>query len=843
MKKAQLILIGFLLLMFALLGGSVYFIVKQSSDSVENVTSQEAQKDKTIVKEIKVLNVVNSDNKKEQNSKEVLENVEKRIIGDSKSLEKLNDIKINSETKEIIANPVKIKNETVKLNEISNVENTDTEKSTLNKSIYFLDENGNKLFSGQLISVKAQLISLDQSTILNISNNSGEWKIIFESDLYYIADNTKNIINEYKNNFRWEELPETIPIILSKFSNIIIKINSKADDIKLPDDMSCVLYSLTGFSCQGKIKNNKAIFHSKRSGVVTVSSFTASKVYSKFNKEISLTAGQTIEFDLDVVKGIDQSYQLLDVSGKPIANHVVVVSRGALASWEVTRYYNNLVIGNDDFFHILYSTSDEKGMLKFGILEAGNYFFTVLGKSYVQENIKCAVTESEPIIKIQLRDEAQIKLTLNVMLNNKPFTDNLEFTYYDLNGDREYQRPLLGKFVSGTAMLTNLKPSKYNIQLKSNDYFREKYTVDLMSSKEVEHTFELKPSENFIHGYIKTPDGKPLSVKLVFYENNINYEIFSDKNGYYKFGGLDLNLRYGFCVEDKYPNPEGIPQKITPSNEEINITVQEMVLFSGEVFGLDGKPAESFTVHIKCYKDKDLKKYLTYRLQSFTQGKFKLEIANYGYYDLTIKLPDAPFIHKVIPVLSPETNLPVSLYAVPGFSISGQINDFENKPVSGVTVTRQLYHTPLISKSEIVGEITKSDSNGMVKLDNCLVGETYWLVKVGYIPLSYTVKEEDKNSPFKASFQKSYKIKGSILNSEKKSMGRIQIVGHLDNRRQYMLVLYSDENGNFTIDPISPGNWYIFFNVSLPQGQKPPGQWVKIVDKDEELNFVYEPKK
>lgn len=726
------------------------------------------------------------------------------------------------------------------VNESPISEKNDVKKEDVKKEMSFVDEKNIPLFGGKKIPIQKGKFEISKGVFVNFNKTDlNNWNVQLESVDYFLDNKKNDFINKNTSTFNENTIKENQSLVLSAYAIIQISLKFKDGVNTLPDGTTCTLSTDWFFHEEGIVNNGVAIIKVKEAIVQHVNYFYAGKFYSQFDKQLKLIRGETISFELEVELGAEQTFQVTDSAQKALEGYYVIFATGNYLAFNLSQYRKSFAANGKLFINGMTGVTGTDGLGKIPFIINGNYTCHIFGKGHNEHSINVVIDDTRKTLELSLKDDEKKSLILKVMQNDKPFLNEVCATYYDLNEYSGVNNKAEIKIINGQIEINSLKPTKYQFQLNSNEFEREIIEFDFKDINNAEHTFHLKNSSDFIFGYVKDKKGDPIEkVQLTFSSGNTRFETRTDKMGYYKVGGLEKERGYNIYISSDYPKPTNLPKLIYPSANEFNITFEDKIYFTGTVLGLDGKPINSYKISLQVFKDKNLKDFSLSTGGQGNNGKFSIQVYSYGYYEIIVKLTDAAFIHKVFPVLSAEENLPVTLQAESGFSISGTVSDFENKILENASITRNEYHGPNVTR--VYDEILKTDKNGYFKLNHCLVGEKYWVVKIGYAPIVLTIKEEDKNIPLKLSFIKAYKLKGSLIGSDKVPHRLIQVVGDLKGAKRFEIVSETDADGKFTINTITPGEWYIYFNIKTAKGKKKPGQWVTIVDKDEEVNIEYD---
>lgn len=842
----RILLVIFILLFF--IGGACWFIFSTVSDSskeednntslnapindVTNIDNQELKKNE--LNTSKKENSIDSIKVEPKESAPVIKNE-----GTSKPLEK------PIEKQEIIMEKAVSQEEKSNPNSILETDSfisdkTDTRKEEIKKEMSFVDEKNLPLFGGKRIPIQEGKFEISTGVFIEFKKaDLNGWQIKIESVDFFIDYQKNEFITQYNSTFNENSIAENQNLVISAYAIIQISLKFKDGISTLPDGTKCILSTDWFFEEEGIVNNGVAIIKVKQAMVQHVHYFYAGKFYSQFDKQLKLVRGETITFELELVVSTEQVFKVTDSSQKALEGYYVVFASGSNLAFNLSQYRKSFAANGKLYISRMTGVTGTDGIGKIPLIVNGNYTCHIFGKDHNEHSINVVVDDTRNTLELSLKDDEKKRLVLKVMENDKPFLNEVQATYYDMNEYSAVNNKAEIKITNGQIEINSLKPTKYQFQLNSNDFEREIVELDFNAVNNTEHTFHLKSSGNYIFGYVKNKQGEPVEkVQLSFGFNYKYFKAKTDNMGYYKVGGLEKDQGYTLYISSDYPKPTNLPKLIYPSTNEFNITFEDKIYFTGTVLGLDGKPIDSYKVSMQVFKDKNLKDFSLSTGGEAHNGKFSIQVYSYGYYEIIIKLTDAAFIHKVFPILSAEENLPVILQAEPGFSISGTVTDFENTILENVSITRNEYHGPNVTR--VYDEILKTDKNGYFKLDHCLVGEKYWVVKIGYAPIILTIKEEDKNVPLKLSFIKSYKLKGSLIGTDKVPHRLIQVVGNLKGAKRFEIVSETDAEGKFLINTITPGEWYFYFNIKTAKGKKKPGQWVTITDKDEEINLEYD---
>ena len=772
-------------------------IKKKDSAPVKNTESSSAQSDKLVAKEEKIAEKIIEQEKKPEDN---------LTIDNMESVQKKTELMVEKSKKEMT----------------------------------FVDEKNIPLFGGKKIPIQKGKFEISTGVFAHLyKTDLNYWNIHIESADYFLDNKKNEFFNKDTSTFSENSINDIQNLVLSPYAIVQISLKFKDGVSTLPDGTKCTLSTDWFFNEEGVINNNIAIIKVREAIVQHVNYFYAGKFYAQFDKQLKFIRGETISFDLEVTAGAEQTFKITDSSQKAMEGYYVVFASGSDLAFNLSQYRKSFATNGKLFINAMTGVTGADGCGKIPFIVNGNYTCHIFGKGHNEHSINVVIDDSRKLIELSLKDDEKKSLVLKVMQNDKPYLSEVKATYYDMNEYSGVNNKAEITIINGQIEINNLKPTKYQFQLNSNDFEREIVEFDFKDVNTGDYAFQLKESSDYIFGYVKNKQGEPVEKVQIKFGSNFKYfETRTDKMGYYKVGGLEKGKGYNIYISSDYPKPTNLPNLIYPSANEFNITFEDKIYFTGTVLGLDGKPIDSYKISMQVFKDKNLKDFSLSTGGQGYNGKFSIQVYSYGYYEIIIKLTDAAYIHKVFPILSAEENLPVTLQAEPGFSISGTISDFENKLLENVSITRNEYYGPNVTR--VYDEILKTDKNGYFKLDHCLAGEKYWVVKIGYAPIVLTVKEEDKNIPLTLSFIKSYKLKGSLIGSDKTPHKLIQVVGNLKGAKRFEIVSETDIDGKFLINTITPGEWYFYFNIKTAKGQKKPGQWVTISDKDEEINIEYD---
>jgi hypothetical protein len=215
-------------------------------------------------------------------------------------------------------------------------------------------------------------------------------------------------------------------------------------------------------------------------------------------------------------------------------------------------------------------------------------------------------------------------------------------------------------------------------------------------------------------------------------------------------------------------------------------------------------------------------------------------LRSYGYYTIFIEIPNAHYIEKVIPILKAEDNVPFVFQAIPGFTVTGTVSDFNDSPIEDAIVTRDKEIYSIIH--EHTSRIFMTGKDGVFKLNNCIAGDFFWIAKKGYAPIPIEIKEEDKKNPIKVVFTKNFQVTGSIKTSENKPLANINVSGiySIGEKKAYRVFTNTDAEGHFVIDHLIPGEWIFSFRLKEIDGPEMPDQKLTIIKLIEELNIIYD---
>jgi len=833
-----------------LIGIFIVFLISTVSWLVFNATSDENSKTEPLQEQSssdlpskndpKKLSQYNENNvdsanntkpENEANSSTTINSIVKENAVESKfekPVEPQNDSKTGQEL------PDKIEPE-IELVQVFKAEENNKSEAVQKKEIYFVNDKNQILFGGKKIALQAGKFDISDDTKGSLRNwNIDEWLIDLESPEYFVGLQH----NEIYGTFRFKSISDSQAIVLTNYCLIEVTLTYKEGLKPLPDGTKCILSTYYSFNEEGIIKDNKAIFKTKKAYTTSINFFYAENYFSYFSKQMNLIRGETTKFELELLQGAEQSIRLLDSENNPLSDYYVKFASGSDLGFNLTQHQKSYIANGKLQINETTCKTDKDGYGKVLFVANGQYVCHIFGKKHSGLSVKVVVDDTRKTIDLVLKDDLQRNLKIYVQENGQPYLKEVKATYYDLNEYSAMNHKLIAKSKDGLIELNNLKATKYQFQLSEDEFEREKFEINLIDSKSVEQTFELKKSTTFIHGYVKDKNGKPIERATISLSLNYNsFECRTDKAGYYKIGGLENDKGYSIFISSDYPKPN-LPKLVYPSTDEFNITLADKIYIKGIVLGVDGKPIDMYVVKINCYKDKNLKDFSLGTGGTAEKGKFSAQVYSYGYFEITVKLTNAAHIYKIIPILSEEENQLITLQAEEGFSVTGTIRDFDNNLVENASITRHDYRGPFVQN--IYDEILKTDKNGYYKLNHCLVGEKYFVVKVGSVPIPLIIKEEDKNTPLNLSFVKSYKLKGSLKSTDKTPHKLIQVVGNLKGNSKYQIVSETDVDGNFVISSITPGEWYFYFNIKTAKGKKKPGQMIKIIDKDEELNIEHD---
>jgi len=720
-------------------------------------------------------------------------------------------------------------------------EENELNKAKLKNAFKFVDEQGVTLFDDKVFYLKDGAFEISNGIAIQFLNVGGKkWIISILSDDYFLDEKKNSVFKNGDCFIEEDSIKEVNSLILSQYCKIQIIIQYGEGMSVLPDDTICELYDSCCHIASGKIKNGSAVFTLKEGGVHTIAKITAGSYFKNFSRNISLVRGETSSLELDVELGKMQSFRIVDSRQQPLEGYYLYISRRNQNAFNIREIRNKMAQTGILQLSKVVAISGKDGIATIEDIANDDYSCYIFNKNISEQMYQVKIGDARKPIELIVKDEDRKTLTLKVTFNDQPYLEELKITYFDLSEFSAMYNKAEGKFNNGVFEIKSLKPSKYQFQLNTNKFQREVVEFDFKEKNNIEYTFSLRSSDIFVHGFIKDKNNKPMQNILVeLSEKKSKYSVKTNEEGYFKIGGLENDHSYGIWISTDRPTPANLPEKIRPSREEFNITLDDQIYFSGTVLDIEGMPVENFSIAFTCYEDKNCKRSSLSTGGTFKNGKFVIEAKNYGYFKVEAKIPNMPIIRKVFPVLKAEDNLPVTLQAEAGFTITGTVIDFEGRYLEGVSVTRFSLNS---SSSTIVnGEILKTDKDGYFKLDNCQLEEEYFFVKKGYYPISTVIKAEDKNIPLKLAFPKTYKLSGTLLTSEKKPHALVFVGGSSKTNKNYKFEgAETGPDGAFTINAILPGEWYVYFDISLPKGVKKPGKIVKIVDKDEELHLVFD---
>jgi hypothetical protein len=774
----------------------------------------------------------------------------KEVLQDNKPFDKTSDVVVKNTNKESQTKTNRIANEVVDKNADSPVvindkqlvesEPEEGKKERIKKRFSFVDEKGADLFNGKTIGFSEESIE-ELATGISlkfIEEWNKNWRIELTSEDYFIDESLNSIFK--KNQFTFEEisLQENNKIILSRYAELQIQLKYKEGVKPIPDGTDCDLSTPYLFEEKGKINSGIAIFKIKGAGVRSVTYFCSGSYFKYFNQSLLLNRGQTTSIELEIEIGKDQTFKVNDSLQKPIEGYYVcVLGKGNDNSFNISNLRNEFIKEGKVKVANNCGVTDNEGNGTIRLLSNGEYIFFILGKNHSEQFVNVTVNEDRNQILLVLKDDEKKSLVIKARLNKEAYIKELKFAYSDLIAFGGINKKTNIKITDGQPQINNLKSSKYQFQLDEEDFQRETFEIDFRETDKIEYTIELKISAAYIHGYVIDNKGNPLEGISVYYDHTAA-RIKTNEKGYFKFSGLDKEKKYNIYLSSDHPFPKDIPKGIYPTQDEIKITLDDIIYIPVTILGVDGKPVPNFSYRFEAFKDKAHKDNTLTSRQSGTNGELTLTPYQYGYYDIIVTLPNLPSIHKQFSVLSKEEIVPIILQAELGFSLTGIVSDFEGNIMPGVSITRSAYNGPNVTM--IYDEIMKTNKDGYFKLDNCTIDEKYWFVKVGYAPISVMTKEEDKNFPLKLSFVKTYKLTGTLQTTDKKPHAMIQMVANLKTNRKEEIVTETSADGSFTVNSITPGEWYVYFNIRGLKNKKKPGQWVTISDKDVDVQVVYD---
>jgi len=737
-------------------------------------------------------------------------------------------------------------------------ETTAAKKEERKIEFIFVDEKNEALFGGIHIALQQGKVDVIKGTEISFSKNEDDRCLVqINSDDYFFNEEKNNFY--YKGNQRsliFDKLENTNTITLSKFSILKIALQIKDGGIDIPDGTKCIINCgknlksdhLMIINWYGTIKDGFAIFRTEFSGLVTINMISGNTFWGNLKKSLIFNFGEVVTSEVVVEPFMPQVFQVTDSSSNPLENYYVLIEQNTFS-----KISNRLTLDNYKKMFAETGTlplgdsialTDKNGyakvmrMFNSDFKEIGCYVF---GKNHGMQKIEVNPNDARQTIELPVKNVTN--LTLKAVLNSEAYLQKIDFTYSIF---KSYQQPKKGSIVDGQIVFPQLKPDKYKFTLASNDFYREEFIIEIDGSSNMEHIIKLKPAENYIHGFVKDKNGKPLDkIELKFYNNNDHYSILTNEKGYYKFSGLDIKTNYKIIVSADRPQPIDLEKPIFPSQEELNITLDDAAYFSLKVIGLDGKPIDSFPYSLSISYQAENAPFLLDKGEGIAKnGELKIPLRNYGHYTLFIELPHAHCIEKVIPILKAEDNIPFVFYAVPGFTVTGIVLDFNGLTMEDVIVTREKELYSVIRNN--TSKIFMTGKDGVFKIDNCIADDFFWIAKNGYAPIPLTIKDENKNTPIKVTFTKNFQVTGSIKTSEKKALTNINISGiySIGEKATYRVWAKTDSDGHFVIDQLIPGDWNFSFYFNEINGPDMPSQKITIIKPLEELHIIYDiPKK
>lgn len=732
--------------------------------------------------------------------------------------------------------------------ENKDIKNQQTKSSERLKEFYFLNEKGESLFGGKRLALQQGSFEFTKGVEIIFSKDEKRLCLVqVISQEYFLNNEKNNMIYEYHKSYvHFESLEDANPIILTACSIIKVKLQSIDGTDSFLDGTRCDIFglkkSLKGstflLNSTSKVKDGVALFYTKFFGQISIDKIFVGSFWGKINQSIVLNYGEITEINAIIEPSKEQVFQVLDSNSKPLESYFVFFCEDVffrkLNNIDIVEYKkiftetSALPLGNT------IAITDKNGLAKtIRFFDQKNEIFDcyVFGKAHGVQRFRVNAENSKEIIELKLKNISH--LSLIVKLNNEIYPNEVRFEMNNL----EKQTKIKG----GRLELPDLLADKYKLKLAANDFQRDVFTIDLTDSGKLEYIINLRPAENYIHGYVRDSKGKPIEkISLNFWLNGSSYVIDTNAKGYYKFSGLELNTPCRISIHSDRPLFSVMPEKIYPSTEEFNIILEEEQNFSLKVVGLDGKFLDSFKYNLNIYSINGAG--IQNGGGTARKGELKKKLPMFGHYHFTIEVPDAPIIKKVIPILKAEDNVPIVLQVLPGITVSGFVKNLEGQPMGEVSLTSE--KDLIVRDDNITSKIFLTGKDGFFKIENCIVGDFFWLVKKGYAPVPFEVKEENKKGSISIFFQKTFQVKGKLLNSEGKPYSKVNIECKFKygTNCSYTMFSQSLEDGSYLIEGLNAGDWVLY----IDNGPLDSMEWKKvtIIDKDEEQNFIYDtPKK
>ena len=120
-------------------------------------------------------------------------------------------------------------------------------------------------------------------------------------------------------------------------------------------------------------------------------------------------------------------------------------------------------------------------------------------------------------------------------------------------------------------------------------------------------------------------------------------------------------------------------------------------------------------------------------------GELEEKVEAYGIYHFEIKVPNAPTIILDWPILKAEDVVPKTIYASLSFTFNGIVNDVNGYPLEDLIITQDEHIQFPFKEVHSNGVTTNKD--GKFKIEKCAAGKAYWLIKEGYSPIHFEVKD------------------------------------------------------------------------------------------------------
>lgn len=724
------------------------------------------------------------------------------------------------------------------------IQKPSVKKNEVSKEFRFVNEEGESLFEGASITLFQDVaLTFNGMELLLTRHISGRWCFHVKSSQYYLQLGTKE--GRHSDSFYvfLESFDDTTPIVLSVCSILEVTILYKGGTNLIPDDTFCEIFYeggeffegainralYGGASCEGKLKQGVVTLSVRNAGNITLTKLMTGNYVSRINKSVDLKKGQICKVELDLEEYADQEFLIVDNSLQPLEKYSVYFQNSKEPISKLSECRDEFVKMGNLLITEFTAVSNKEGKGKINLLN-GDYQCYVFGKEHYEQMFNLKIDDQRKPIEFRMKAPATKKLVIYFTLNNAPYKLGVDFTYWDEEDEIKLKRPFSSNKNKDKFELNNLKGKKYQIELNSNEFERERISIDCSESEVTEKSIELKPAENYIHGYVKDSEGEGIEgLSLAFSKDQDWYLVKTNSGGYFKFAGMSPKDGYTLKVYSKRNITKKFPEYIYASKEELIITLEDSLYVIGKVIGSDGQLIDTYSVDALIMKPDNLNERMGESFGIVDKGNFKIEMNGWGYYNLTIILPNKARAHKLIPILKMEDNVPLTIQMPPSFPLVGFIYDINGMPVEGVAISQQTSFGKNLKNG--FEKLAVSDKDGKFSLVNCAVAETYCLVKPNYAPIFFEIKEENKTNPIKVNFVKTFQVKGRILKSDKSPYVNIKVEFSLWRGGAYQVEAITDENGNFVANNLMPGEWQATYYVDKRKHQDAPKQKFDVIDK------------